>query len=207
MQRIACTLVFLLLGAPSAYGQVAIDASTSIGRGVNATTVRLTGTLLTPIPCCGPGGYTVDLQWDPSRAVLMPVAIVTGPNGPFLPNLTGTYSVSLTTTQTGCANPTFNRTSSGVGTVRLTQHGDAVTGFGGVFFPTSGALDGVGVEAVVTAAALTGQLQLLSTQGLLGTGALTSTVGETSLNLSFAGSIPAIGCQFTGTGVASRVAP
>ncbi len=64
MQRIACTLVFLLLGTPSAYGQVAIDASTSTGRGVNATTVRLTGTLLTPIPCCAAGGL-IEATSDP----------------------------------------------------------------------------------------------------------------------------------------------
>ena len=205
MQRIVCTLVFLLLGAPAAYGQVAIDASTSTGRGVNATTVRLTGTLLTPLPCCAPGGYTVDFQWDPSRAVLMPVAIVTGPAGPFLPNLTGTYSLSLTTTQTNCANPTFNGTFSAVGTVRLTQRGDTVTAFGGTV-SSGGAVNGVGVDAVVTASAATGQIQLLSTLGVLGSGTFNSTVG-TTLNLSYSGSFPAVGCQFTGTGTAPRVAP
>ncbi len=205
MQRIACTLVVLLLGAPSAYGQVVIDASTSTGHGVNATTVRLTGTLLTPIPCCAPGAYTVDFQWDPSRAVLVPVAIVTGPNGPFLPNLTGTYSVSLNTTQTNCANPTFNGTFSAVGTVHLTQRGDTVTGFGGTI-SSGGAVNGVGVDAVVTTSAATGQIQLLSTLGVLGSGTFNSTVG-TMLNLTYGGSFPAVGCQFTGTGTASRVAP
>lgn len=207
MRRITCGLLFLLLAAMPAYGQVAIDTSTTTGRGINTTTVRLTGTLLTPLPCCAPGQYTTDFQWDPNLAALVPVAFVTGPNGPFLPDLTGTYSLSLTMTQTNCANPAFNGTFSGIGTVRLTQHGDSVTGFGGVFYPATGDLDGVGVEAVVTASAATGQFQLLNSLGLLGTGSFTSTVGGTTLSLTSSGSFPAIGCQFTGSGLAARTAP
>lgn len=208
MRRPVLFLALLLLFVTTpAFGQVFIDASTSSGRGVNATTVRLTGTLLTPLPGLPAGPYTVDFQWDPSLVCLEPVAIVTGPNGPFLPNLTGTYAVSLTSTQFGCANPAFNITASASGTMRLTQRGDSLTGFGGVFFPATGAIDGVGVEAVVSPGSATGQLQLLSTLGLLGIGTVSSTIAGSTLNLSFTGSTPAIGCQFTGSGVASKVAP
>lgn len=205
MQIILCVVIALLVLPSSVYSQVVIDASQSVGRGIDATTVRLTGTLLTPLPCCPPGGYTLDFQWDPARLVLVPTTIVTGPAGPFLPNLTGTYSLSLTTTQTNCADPTLNGTFSAVGTVRLTQRGDTVTGFGATV-PSGGAVNGVGVDAVVTASAATGQIQLLSTPGVLGSGTFNSTVG-TTLNLSYSGSFPAVGCQFTGIGAASRVAP
>ncbi len=188
-----------------AFGQVFIDASASTGRGVNATTVRLTGTLLTPLPGLPAGFYTADFLWDPNLLCLVPAAIVTGPAGPFLPNLTGTYSLNLTTTQTNCANPTLNGTSTAVGTVRLTQRGDTVTGFGGTV-SSNGAVNGVGVDAIVSASAAAGQIQLLSTLGILGSGTVSSTVGPT-LNLSYNGSFPAVGCQFTGSGVASKVAP
>lgn len=49
-------------------GQVLIDMSASAGLGVNAIAVRLTGTLLTPLPGLPAGDYTVDFQWDPSAA-------------------------------------------------------------------------------------------------------------------------------------------
>jgi len=207
MIRPALLLLLSVFAATPAFGQVFIDASTSTGRGVNATTVRLTGSLLTPLPGLPAGPYTVDFQWDPSLLCLVPATIVTGPLGPFLPNLTGTYSVSLTSTQFGCANPVFNITASASGTMRLTQRGDSLSGFGGVFFPATGAIDGVGVEAVVSAASVAGQLQLLSTQGLLGTGSVFSAIVGSTLNLNFTGSTPAVGCQFTGSGVASKVAP
>ncbi len=208
MRRFAPLLSLLsLFVATPAFGQVFIDASTSSGRGVNATTVRLTGTLLTPLPGLPAGPYTADFQWDPSLVCLVPAAIVTGPLGPFLPDLTGTYSVTLTSTQFGCANPLFNITASASGTMRLTQQGDSLAGFGGVFFPSTGTIDGVGVEGVVAPGSVTGQLQLLSTSGLLGGGSVFGAIAGSTLNLSFTGSTPAIGCQFTGTGVASRVAP
>jgi len=208
MQRVVSFVVFVLvfLSPTLTFGQVLIDTSSSIGRGVDATTVRLTATLLTPLPGLPAGGYTADFQWDPLALCLAPVEIVTGPAGPFLPNLTGTYSVSLASTRFGCANPLLNQTSSAVGIMRLTQHGDSVTGFGWAVAPGGGSPSGVGIEAVVTATNVTGQFQLLTTQGLLGTGTMTSTVG-TVLNLSFTGSYPAIGCQFTGSGAASKVAP
>lgn len=59
----------------------------------------------------------------------------------------------------------------------------------------------------MTASAATGQLQILNRLGLLGTGSFTSTVGGTTLSLTASGSFPAIGCQFSGTGLASLAGP
>jgi len=207
MRRPTLLLLLSLFVATTAFGQVFIDASTSTGRGVNATTVRLTATLLTPLPGLPAGGYTADFQWNPSLLCLVPTTIVTGPLGPFLPDLTGTYSVSFTNTQTGCANPTFNGTALGIGSMRLTQKGDILDGFGGVLFPSTGSVNVLGIDGVVTPAVVSGQIQLLTTQGILGTGTLASTISGATLGLSYAGSIPAIGCQASGFGMATRVAP
>lgn len=206
MKCIPIAMLIFLVGAQPAYGQVAVDFSASTGRGVNTNTVRLTGTLATPAPCCAPGEYTADFQWDPFGLVLVPVAIVTGPTGPSLPNLTGTYNLSLTATQT-CTNPSFNGTFLGSGLIRFTQRGDSVRGFGGVFFPVTGNIDGVGVEMVVTPTGATGQIQILTEQAILGTATVTSTVGSSTLNLGFSGNFPTVGCQFIGAGVAAQVTP
>lgn len=208
MFRLACVLVVCLLLAPPTYGQVSIDLSGSTGRGVNANTVRLTGTLLTPLPCCPPSAYTADFQWDPNLACLFPSAVVTGPNGPFLPDLTGAYVFNGTTMQTHCTNPTLNGTFSNTGIFHLTQRGDVLTGFGLLVFPHFGEVDSIGIDAVVTASAATGQIhQLLTNSGLLVKSSFTSTVDRPTLSLTSAGSVPALGCQFTSTGTASLAVP
>jgi len=193
-----------LLLATSAFGQVLIDTSNSRGRGVNATTIRVNGSLLTPLPCCPAGDYTVDLQWDPTLVALVPVNIVTGPVGPVVPSLGGIYNANLTLTQT-CANPALNGTFGGTGLLRLAQRGDFLTGFGGVVFPAISAVDGFGIEATVTASAATGQVEVVTQNGNLGTGSFTSTVGVPTIGFNFSGSIPASACQFSGSGNASRL--
>ncbi len=204
MVRVVYGLALSLLVAPVAYAQVLIDTSNSRGRGVNATTIRVNGSLLTPLPCCPAGDYTVDLQWNPTLAALVPVNIVTGPAGPVVPSLGGIYNANLMLTQT-CTNPALNGTFGGTGLLRLAQRGDFLTGFGGVVFPVISAVDGFGIEATVTATAATGQVEVVTPNGNLGTGSFTSTVGVPSISFNFSGSIPGAGCQFSGTGNAARL--